>query len=194
MKAYLDSNILIDYVWSNILTKTPKRKNNSVFNLFNAVDNELFEPVISNFSLMEVARHLKDYFLLLKVIKDGFGYREFSRVKINYSVDPRNEKKVDNIIKDLEQDERFSYLKVTNLEPAAFGNIELYIAGYIDFIDAFHLQIALSENCDFLLTKDEEFRSRYVTLTERGLLKIQTKVSRIDEFLQLLKQNAKRQN
>lgn len=185
MKAYLDSNILIDYVWTNEFTEKRRRPNGEIARMFRSIDKEEFEPIISNFSLMELAKHLRDYFLLMSMIRDGFSYREFSRERVNYSIDVTEEEKVDSIVADLESHEKFTFLKVTNLEPAAIEKIECYIKRDIDLIDAFHLQIALTAECECLVTKDNDFRVKASQLAKGGSQSMKIKVLNVAEFMQL---------
>lgn len=186
MNAYIDSNILISYVWYHYFADDKKKIQPSIVRFTEAMTTKKFNPIVSNFALMEVAKHLKDYYILLKVIQNGFGYREFSRLRVDYSVDNADDQRIKDIINDIQKDQRFSYMKFTSMETAAFNNIELYIDGYIDFIDAFHLQLALTAKCDYLVTKDNEFRSRVKQLAGNRVKGLTVKVMNLDEFLRAL--------
>lgn len=182
MRAYLDTNILIDYIWWSKFANNPIKEKKTVTLLKN-VEKGIFNPIISNFSLIEMANHFRDYFLLRYVIEDGYSYRELHGRKINYRLAPTEEQKIQEILNEFENNESFTIVKVTGWRKKAFSDIELFIKNYIELIDAFHLQVARSLNCKYLITKDEEFRKWVKEMEEQNPKIIKTAVVSVEEFI-----------
>jgi len=84
-KAYLDTNILISYIWSEFYQKTDRKKPES-HSLINLGAQGKYEIYISEYNLMEIQEHFSDYYLQQNAIKDGFGFREFSSVRRGYTL------------------------------------------------------------------------------------------------------------
>ena len=78
IKAYIDTNILIDYCWATFFSEKSSRKSKSVL-LVNKGAMGLFDMHISFYTLMELANHFTQYFLEQKAIKSGYSYPESFR-------------------------------------------------------------------------------------------------------------------
>ena len=83
VKAYLDTNIFIDYIWSVYFSEEKKKKSTS-FTLVNKGSMGEYEIFISFYTLMEIHQHFTDYYLQQNAIRDGFGFRDFHRVRRDY--------------------------------------------------------------------------------------------------------------
>jgi hypothetical protein len=82
--AYLDSNILIAYFWSHYFG-SDSRQTNEIELVEKAFSKE-YEIALSTFSMVELYEHFRDYYLLDKTIKRGYGFREFSRVRHDHDL------------------------------------------------------------------------------------------------------------
>jgi predicted nucleic acid-binding protein len=60
-KAYLDTNILISYIWSEFYQKTDRKKPVS-HSLINLGAQGKYEIYISEYNLMEIQEHFSDYY------------------------------------------------------------------------------------------------------------------------------------
>ena len=150
-----------------------------------AMKTEVFEPVISRFCLMEVAIHFRDYQISRLLVKDGFGYRQFSRKRKEYTLPRRTELGIRALVREFEQNNLFSVVTVTGWNEKAYSDIELYVEGYVDLVDAFHLQAAVTAGCDYLVTGDEEFKQRVDKMVSIGKIRIPTKMIYLRDFLRL---------
>jgi predicted nucleic acid-binding protein len=183
LKAYLDSTFLISYLWW--LKATPPPAGREVAALARAIEAKAFDPVISRFSLMEVADHFSDYQFLLLLIRDGYGYREFSRRKKHYALPSDAENKVKEPVRELETSPLLSVVTIERWGAKAFSDIETLARGYVGIVDVIHLQVATDVKCDYLVTGDEDFRRRVGDLASAGTIDIPTKVVSPKQFLQL---------
>jgi len=183
LKGYLDSNVLINYIWwSKSRSKPPGRV---AAGMATAIETGVFDPVISSFCIMEVASHFRDYEILKLLIRDGFGYRYFSQKRKNYSLPIATERRLRRLVKVLEDDQLFSVVTVTRWRDKAYSDIEQYVAGYVDLPDAFHLQAAATARCDYFITGDDELRQRANAMIESGATNLELKVASPKEFLNL---------
>jgi predicted nucleic acid-binding protein len=185
LKGYLDSNVLINYLWwSKSRTRPPGKEAEK---MAQAIEAGAFDPVISRFCIMEVAGHFRDYEILKLMIRDGFGYRYLSQRRKNYELSRAMEGRLRRLIRVLEDDRYFSVIAVKTWGEKAYSDIERYVAGYVDLPDAFHLQAASTAQCDFFITGDEELRDRVKAMVKREPSSLSFAIVSPSEFLRRLK-------
>jgi len=183
LKRYLDSNVLINYIWwSKSANKPPGR---DAAGMARAIETGAFEPVISRFCLMEVAGHFRDYEILKLLIRDGFGYRYFSQRRKDYVLPLTSERRLRRLVRVLEDDRLFSVVTITSWKEKAYAQIESYVAGYVDLPDAFHLQAASTAKCDYFITGDDELRQRVKAMVARATTDPQVQMVSPNEFLRI---------
>jgi predicted nucleic acid-binding protein len=183
LKAYLDSNILISYLWwwkSDL-----KSQQRPVAALAQAIESKTFEPIISEFSLMEVSHHFSDYHFLRLMIEDGYSYKQLPQQRLDYSLSKDQEDAVTEVLQELENNPLFSVVSIEKWEQSAFESVKSYTKGYVEIVDAIHLQVAVDAECDYLITGDKAFRRRVEALVSAGKTEIVPKVVTLETFLQL---------
>lgn len=159
MKIYFDSNIWIDYAWG-IINGTGRRKK-YLKELVNSIGKKKIKVISSLFLNTEISAHFRDWFLLRKIIRDGFSFREFARKKREYNLNERERQKINKVIQNITKLSWVKFVELRELDRGSLDVFELLTLHYsIDAIDAFHNIIAANENCRFLVTKDEDMRDK----------------------------------
>jgi len=185
-KVYVDTNILIDYCWWKYFSESETKKSNSVIAIQKGFDNNSnYEIYISNYTLIEIANHFRDWFLLKKVTSSGFSYKDFSKEKHKFSLSEEELSLIDKITTDLEEHPNINFIKVDNMGKEFLDKVMVYIKNYVDFFDAIHLRIALDTKCTYLLTKDSPFRKRIQELINNKLIENQLQPITLSGLLQL---------
>jgi len=193
LKAYLDTNVLIDYVWSAFFSEEEEKKSPS-YTLVNKGSMGEYEILISFYTLMEIYQHFTDYYLQQNAIKDGFGFREFSRVRRNYVLDEDQMKTISELVENLRTNEYLNYIEPETMTEGFFKTTMEYVRGYLDFVDAIHLRTAIDTKCDYFVTKDGELRKRAQKLMDEGVITEPIKITTVSGFLKILrkKENSSR--
>jgi len=189
LKAYLDTNILIDYIWSAFFSEEEKKKSPS-YTLVNKGSMGEYEIFISFYTLMEIHQHFTDYYLQQNAIKDGFSFREFPRVKRNYVLDEDQIRTVSELVENLRTNEYLNYIEPETMTEKFFKTIMEYVRGYLDFLDAIHLRTAIDTKCDYFVTKDGELRKRAQSLISRGVITAPIQITSVSGFLKILRKKA----
>ena len=193
MKAYLDTNVLIDYVWSAFFSEEEEKKSPS-YTLVNKGSMGEYEIFISFYTLMEIHQHFSDYYLQQNAIKDGFGFREFSRVRRNYVLDENQMRTVSELVEILRTNKYLNYVEPETMTEGFFKVIMKYVRGYLDFVDATHLRTAIDTKSDFFITKDGELRKRAQKLIDESVITETIKISSVSGFLEILRQKTSAQS
>jgi predicted nucleic acid-binding protein len=71
MKCYIDTNILIEYLYRNHISEKA-RKDTICCKLIDKGAEGEYEIFISDYTIIEISQHFTDYFLMLKSIEDGY--------------------------------------------------------------------------------------------------------------------------
>ena len=159
MKAYIDTNVLISYLWNEFYQEERGKKSIS-YSLVNKGAMGKFEIYISFYTLMEVHEHFSDYYLQQNVIKDGFGFREFPKERRNYVMDSEQLISVSKMIEILRTSPYLNYIEPETMTDNFLKLVMEYVKGYVDFVDALHLRTAIDIKCDYFVTNDGELRKR----------------------------------
>lgn len=192
MKAYLDTNILISYLWHAFFFSEGRKKTPSSYTLVNKGSMGEYEIFISFYTLMEIHKHFTDFFLEQNAIKDGFGFREFRKVRRNYVLDEDQIRTVSELVENLRTNEYLNYIEPETMTEEFFKTIMEYVRGYLDFLDAIHLRTAIDTQCDYFITKDGELRKRAQDLIDNGIITDSIKIASVSGFLKILKETTSR--
>ena len=176
LKCYIDTNILIEYIFRTKITENAKR-NTASCRLIDKGAEGLFDIYISDYTLMEISQHLTDYFLMLKSIKDGFSYREYRRARKDYTLDDEEAEFVAQIVEELRTNERLTYVETEEITGDFYKIVMGYVKEYIDFLDALHLRTAIDVSCDYFISKDTELRKRAQALISKKIISEPIKIS-----------------
>ena len=183
MEVYFDSNIWIDYSWG-IVNDTGRRKK-YVDDLVNAIEAKRIKVISSLFLNTEISAHFRDWLLLRKIIRDGYSYREFARLKKQYGLDERERREIDGIIQNIASLSWVRFVELEELNRSSLNVFEVLTLDYLlDSIDALHNIIAANEECRFLITKDEDMRERMNWFLEDNKQEETFWVCRPEEFLE----------
>jgi len=186
LTCYIDTNIFIEYIFRTHITENAKR-NTACCKLIDKGVEGLFNIYISDYTLMEISQHLTDYYLMLKVIKDGFSFREFSRTRKDYTLDDEEAIFIAKIVEGLRTSEYLTYVETEEITGDFYKIVMGYVKEYIDFLDALHLRTAIDVECDYFLTKDVELRKRAQALITKKIITEPIKMSTPPSFLRILK-------
>ena len=190
IKAYIDTNILIDYCWAKFFSEGKSRKSKSVL-LVNKGAMGLFDMHISFYTLMELSNHFTQYFLEQKAIKSGYSYPESFRQRAKFELDELERKTISELVEELRNSKYLTYIDVEKMQEKFFPVIKQYLDGYIEFADAYHLRTAIEVNCDYIVTKDSGFRKRVQALINKRTIKEPIKITSVSGFLKILREKEK---
>ena len=190
IKAYIDTDIIINYCWVTFFSEPKNRASKSVL-LVNKGAMGLFDMHISFYTLMELSNHFTQYFLEQKAIKSGYSYPESFRQRSKFELDELERKTVSELVENLRNNPYLTYIDVEKIQDKFFPIIKQYLDGYIEFVDAYHLRTAIEVGCDYLVTKDSGFRRRAQALISKGIIKEPIKITSESGFLNILKEKEK---
>lgn len=191
MKAYLDTNVLIDYIWFAFFSEEKGKKSLS-YTLVNKGSMGEYEIFISFYTLMEIHQHFTDYYLQQNAIRDGFGFREFPRVRRDYVLEEDQLKTVTELVENLRENEYLNYIEPEMMTEGFFKTIMDYVRGYMGFLDGIHLRTAIDTKCGYFITKDGELRKRAQDLIDDGVITESIKISSVSGFLRILRETSSR--
>ena len=181
-RAYLDTNVLIEYAWERLAKDPPSRRTiaNKLIEL--GLDSK-FEIAISTFCVMELYEHFRDWFLMQKVIEDGFGYREFRRERRKYKLSKKEAESLESLISDFTDNPNISFIEFESVPDDFFSRVTILQKNGLDCLDAFHLLIALDIRATHFVTKDGEIRARFDNATRREIMSSPMEMTSIRGFL-----------
>lgn len=191
MRAYLDTNVLIDYCWSVLLSEK-ERKTNSV-TLINKGSMGEFEIFISFYTIMELHEHMSDFFLQQNIMKSGFSYREFSKNKKDFVLDEHQLTLVSELVENFRDNQYLNYIVPEIMTDRFFNEVMKYVRGYIEFVDALHLRTAIDTSCEYFVTKDGPLRKRAQKLKSDKKIIENIKITSVTGFLDTLRNHMKKE-
>ncbi len=161
MKIYFDACIWIDYLWGAQKDATPKKVTRD---LIDFIEKNNHSVISSVFLDTEISSHFKDWHILQKIIREGYSYRDLSNLKRKKKWNTLTETEIKQISKYLEDIAKLPWVELVELSSLEKEDLEIFSAltleYHLDFADAFHIIIAMIENCHFLITRDEEMRAK----------------------------------
>ena len=147
-----------------------------------------YEIFISFYTLLEISQHFTDYYLQQKAIKDGYSFREFPKVRRNYTLTKDEAETISELVENLRTNEFLNYIDIGETVNGHFFRIIMrYVQGYVDFLDALHLRTAIDVGCDYFVTKDGELRKRAQELINNKVITEPIKITSVSGFLKVLK-------
>lgn len=188
LRAYLDTNVLVEHYWWKYFGKEKPRKSKAVLLVEKGFRGD-YDCHISYVNIMELSSHLRDWFLLQKVVKGGFSYHNFKREKHRYTLSPEQKKLVGKIMSDYTNSPFVNYIEVDEVSHLFFVRIRSFVDNYIELMDAFHIVLAQAVECDYIVTKDRELRARFQRIISEKIVELPSSLKPISPtaFLKLLK-------
>lgn len=180
----MDTNVLIAYIWNEFYQKSRNEKSKS-HTLVNEGAKGKFEIFISEYTLMEIYEHFTDYYLQQNAIRDGFGFREFPKVRRDYILNKNQLRAVAGLIEKLRASPFLNYIEPEGMTEGFFQLVMKYVKGYVDFVDAVHLRTAIDTKCDYFVTNDGELRIRAQQLMCNCTLTEKIQLTNAKSFLKL---------
>ena len=181
----MDTNILIEYIWRTYYPKTEVGTTPACQLIERGVEVN-YEMYISYYTLMEISQHFTDYYLEQKAIRNGFSYREFPRMRGDFTLSEDETEAISELIEILRKNEFLNYIDVGEIKGDLFKIIMRYVQGYLDFIDALHVRTAIDVGCEYFVTKDGELRKRVQRLIEKKVITEPIKIATASGFLNIL--------
>jgi len=167
-KIFLDSCVWINYIWQTHFEESAKTNNSSVKLIEKIYKNNNYEIILSPFLTNEISTHFRDWFIMQKIIKDGFSYRDFSRERKNYSLTEEEKNEIIQIIISIGSADNINVLPVKNIEKQDIEEIlNLESDYYFDFYDSLHVYTAVNQGCKFFITSDSPLRKSASKLKEK---------------------------
>jgi len=184
MRVYFDTNIWIDYLWGTHKGKKIKKPTGEVIDFIIGGKHKVVSSV---FLFTEISSHFKDWYILNKIIEEGFSYRELANLKKRKKYSRLTKEQTREINSYLEGVAGLPWVDAVDLSGLGKEALDLFstltLDYYIDFADSFHILIAMDEKCRYLITKDEEMRDRASMFLDDYSLGEEFGVCRPEEFL-----------
>ena len=175
-QVFFDANVWIEYCWRKVF-RTRKNKSKSNIIQISKLAVRRTALVLSEPLMYEITKHFKDYYLLKKVIADGFSTFQFSRVRRDYKIDIQDKRKVEEIYKlVITTPPARKNMLLDWLNEETFERVFRLINEYhLEMLDCLHVVAAERAGCTIFVTKDEELLDQAASAKKvfRSLRKIQ---------------------
>jgi predicted nucleic acid-binding protein len=181
-RAYLDTNVLIEHAWARQVGVPSPRKNIASELIEFGLDGR-YKIYISTFCVMEMYEHFRDWYLMQKVIENGFGFREFRRERKRYKLSKEEAQVLDDLVEELRDDPDIYFVEFDKVPRHFFSRVRILQRNGIDSFDAFHILTALDIEATHFVTKDGEVRSRFDRATKREIESPPMEMTSIRGFL-----------
>ena len=181
-RAYLDTNVLVEYAWERTPSPPASHKKLATRLIELGMDGT-FDIYISTFCIMELFEHFRDWYLMKKVIEDGFGYREFRSERRNHRLTKEDIDKLEALISDFKDKPNIYYVDFDTVPEDFHSRVTILQKNGFDCLDAFHLLIALDIGATHFITKDGEVRARFDKATRREITSPPINMTNIRGFL-----------
>ena len=170
-RVFLDTCVWIDYLWQREGDRPAKAGNDFASRIFSIIEeNPEIEVIFTVFLISEISDHLRDWYILKKVLANGYSYREFGRYKKQFKLSDEEMEEINTKI--LSISEAKDNVNTIATEPISVSEIEKILAFDaklgIGFYDALHIHTANKSKCDVFVTKDEELRKAITKLHQEG--------------------------
>ncbi len=120
-------------------------------------------------------------------MKEGYGYRDLPNLKKKKKWSSLSENESTQINEYLENISKLPWVEAVELAGLEKEDLEMFSAltleYHLDFADAFHIIIAMIENCKFLVTRDEVMREKASAFLKDNALEDDFEVVRPTELL-----------
>lgn len=188
IKAYLDTNLIIEHCWWKFFGNEKDKMTKEVELIEEGFQGK-FDIYISYITIMELSNHLTDWFLLEKVIKSGFGFPHFKREKMKYVLTVEQKALINKITQEYQNSPYVFYIEIDGISNEFFKQAKLLVDNYMEFEDALHFLFAQASNTDYFVTKDGELRLRLHNIISTNIMDLQKSPSLIEpsKFLKLIK-------
>ncbi len=181
-RAYLDTNVLVEYAWE----RTPSAPSSNKKRASRLIELGLkgnYDIYISTFCIMELYEHFRDWYLMKKVIADGFGYREFRRERKRHKLTKNEVEILGSLIAEFRDNPNIFFIEFDSLHDDFFSRVTILQKNGLDCLDAFHLLTALDVGATHFVTKDGEVRSRFDKATRMEIVSPSMEMTSIRGFL-----------
>ena len=121
-RAYLDTNVLIEHAWERHVD-APSPKRNIASELIELGLDGRYEIYISTFCVMELYEHFRDWYLMQKVIANGFGFREFRRERKRYKLSASEALVMDRLVAELRDNPDIFFVEFDKVPEHFFSRI-----------------------------------------------------------------------
>jgi predicted nucleic acid-binding protein len=169
--GYLDTNLIIEHCWWKYFGKGKGKKTKDVELVERGFQRD-YDPYISYMTTMELSVHLTDWFLLQKVIQNGFGYPYFRRERMKHSITSRQKEYISSIVREYQESPDAFYIEIDEITKDFFERVKLMIDNYIEIEDAIHFVFAQAAKCKYSATKDDELRVRLQRIISNKIIAI----------------------
>jgi predicted nucleic acid-binding protein len=184
-RAYLDTNVLIEYAWERT-PSAPTSRPRLASNVMELGLDGGFDIYVSVFCIMELYEHFRDWFLLQRVIGDGFGYREFRRERKNHRLSKKETTILESLVEEFRDNPNIYFIEFESVPSDFFSRVAILQKNGFDCMDAFHLLTAMDVGVTHFVTKDGEVRSRFDKVTRKELVSPPMEMTSIRGFMKLM--------
>jgi predicted nucleic acid-binding protein len=171
VKAYLDTNLLIEHCWWKFFGEEKGRMSNVVTLVERGFQGD-YHSYISYINIMELSIHLTDWFLLEKMVRSGFSYAYFRRERKKYNLTVDEKSFINRIVQEYQSSPNVFYIEIDEISNAFFEKVKLLVDNYLEFEDALHFVFAQASESKYFVTKDDELRTRLQKIISKKLIDV----------------------
>lgn len=170
-KVYLDTNLIIEHCWWKYFGKGKGKKTKEVGLVERGFQRD-YDSYISYMTTMELSVHLTDWFLLRKIIQNGFGFPYFRRERMKHSLTAKQKGYINSIVREYQDSPDVFYIEIDEISKGFFERVKLMIDNYIEIEDALHFVFAQAAQCKYFATKDDELRTRLQRIISKKIIDV----------------------
>lgn len=174
MKILLDSCVWINYVWQGLKSENTKKVSSAVQLVDQISEIQSLEVLLSPFLISEISSHMRDFFILQQIVRDGHSYREMGRERKNYQLTQVQKDEIDEVIFSIAVLNNVNTLSIEKITKEEVEELLLLEADYaFDFYDALHFLVAKKHQCDYLVTTDSGLLKSADSFNKKNDLQVQ---------------------
>ena len=169
-QAYIDTNVVLDFLWDEWFSQEAT-KTNTPYRVFENAAKGNFEAYISYYTIIEVALHFNDYYLLQKGIQKGYSFHQFKSFKKEFKLTQGEIDDINEITETLKNWQGVNFVEIDKVEGKFFKDeLMKYVSHSVELMDALHISTAIDLKCTNFITKDTELRQRIENMKRDHLI------------------------
>lgn len=192
IKLYIDSNIWIQYLWikqvsySEEFDRSNKERERS-YKFIEGLSGKNILVISSLFIDAEISGYFRDYLRFRKSLTLGFDYTNSHKYKREFKLLAGDKKDINNCLIHINSLKYVKLVKLEGLNSKSLDFFRIATCEYeLDYMDAVHLIVAMSEGSQYLITCDKDFLNKGNKLIKDQKLSNDIRIVNIKEAEKLI--------